>query len=439
MYVTLTGPELDQVALPSPTTPGGGARRARVGSTVLLLGTVSLLTDVSSEAVAAILPLYLTAVLGLGPLAYGVVDGLYQGVSTIVRVAGGAAADRTGRPKWVAFAGYALSALSRAALLPVQGLAVISAVVTLDRLGKGLRTAPRDALICASSAQLSWGRAFGVHRAMDTTGALAGPLIAFGVLLAVPGGYRTVFVVSLSFALAGLAVLGLLVPDLRPKGLAAPEARRPADPAVGAGRTTRRPAWAALRDRRLRRLLLAAGLLGVLTIGDGFLYLALQRRDDLASQYFPLLFVGTSLVYLVLAVPLGRLADRVGRARVFVLGHLALLGAYAAASGPFSGPVPTLFCLALLGTFYAATDGVLAALAGRLVPSSVRGTGIAAAQTVVAGARLLASVLFGLAWTLSDRDTAVLLLIGGLVLALPVALRLVRGLDVVSEPLPVPA
>jgi len=405
---------------------------------VLLLGTVSLLTDVSSEAVAAILPLYLTAVLGLGPLAYGIVDGLYQGVSTIVRVAGGAVSDRTGRPKWVAFAGYALSALSRVALLPMQGLAVISAVVTVDRLGKGLRTAPRDALICASSPQPSWGRAFGVHRAMDTTGAMAGPLIAFAVLLAVPGGYRTVFVVSFAFALAGLAVLGLLVPDVRPEGPAVPHAPRTAEPAAGTGRR-RRPAWAALRDRRLRRLLLAAGLLGVLTIGDGFLYLALQRRDDFASQYFPLLFVGTSLVYLALAVPLGRLADRVGRSRVFVLGHLALLGAYAAASGPFSGPVPTLFCLALLGTFYAATDGVLAALSGRLVPPSVRGTGIAAAQTVVAGARLLASVLFGLAWTLTDRDTAVVLLIGGLVVALPVAMRLVRGLDVASEPLPVPA
>lgn len=433
MYLTFRASSLEQPGpadLAVQVPPGPEAARARVGSTVVLLGSVSLLTDLSSEAVTAILPLYLTAVLGLGPLAYGIVDGLYQGVSTVVRVAGGIVSDRSGRPKWVAFAGYALSALSRLALLPVQSLTVVSAVLTVDRLGKGLRTAPRDALLCAASPPSTWGRAFGVHRAMDTVGATAGPLLAFAVLLAVPGGYRAVFVVSFAFALAGLAVLGLLVPDLRTDGTARSGAAAAAAKTERAERA-RRPVRTALADPRLRRLLLAAGLLSVVTIGDGFLYLSLLRRDDFAARYFPLLFVGTSLVYLALAVPLGRRADRVGGARVFVLGHLALLGAYVAASGPFHGPATTLLCLGLLGAFYAATDGVLAALAGGLVPASVRGSGIAAAQTVVAGGRLLASLLFGLVWTLTDRDTALALLTAGLVVALLGALRLVRGLDLV--------
>ena len=209
---------------PRPDAPGPGAPRAasgstrrRVGSTVILLGLVSLLTDVSSEAVSAVLPLYLTAVLGLSPLAYGFIDGLYQGVSALVRILGGWLADRADRPKWVAFLGYGLSAVTKVALIAAQGLGAVTAVITVDRLGKGLRTAPRDALIAASTPAASLGRAFGVHRALDTAGAAIGPLLAFGILWFVPGDYRAVFIASLAAAVMGLAVLLLLVPDLRPR------------------------------------------------------------------------------------------------------------------------------------------------------------------------------------------------------------------------------
>ncbi len=163
---------------PRPGEPGAGGsgRGGRVARTVVLLGFVSLLTDVSSEATASVLPLYLTTVLGLSPLAYGLVDGLYQGASVVVRLAGGWLSDRTDRPKWIAVVGYGLSAVARLALLPVAALGGILAVVTADRLGKGLRTAPRDALIAASTEPHMLGRAFGVHRALDTTGAVLGPL-----------------------------------------------------------------------------------------------------------------------------------------------------------------------------------------------------------------------------------------------------------------------
>src|SRR5262245_17854508 len=143
MYISVReSPAGEQVS------PAGRIRR-RVATTVVLLGVVSLLTDVSSEMVNAVLPLYLTAELGIGLLAYGFVDGVYQGVSAAVRILGGYAGDR-GRPKWVAFAGYGISAISRIAMLPAHGLAAVTGVVTADRLGKGLRTAPRDALIADS-------------------------------------------------------------------------------------------------------------------------------------------------------------------------------------------------------------------------------------------------------------------------------------------------
>src|SRR5699024_10597517 len=125
--------------------------------------------------------------------------------------------------------------------------------------------------------------------------------------------------------------------------------------------------WRTLRERRFGRVAVVSALLGVLTISDGFLYLSLQDRDDFAGKWFPLLFVGTNVAYLSLAVPFGRLSDRWGRTKVLVGGHLLLVGAYLCAAGP-GGLGFTLACLALLGAFYACTDGVLAALASAIVP-----------------------------------------------------------------------
>ncbi|MEU3454311.1 MFS transporter [Micromonospora sp. NPDC006766] len=406
------------VSLRDRPTSETGPRTGRVATTVVLLGVVSLLTDVSSEMVASVLPLYLTAQLGLGYLAYGFIDGLYQGVSALVRIGGGYAGDRGGRPKWVAAIGYAVSALSRLALLPAHGIAAITAVITADRLGKGLRTAPRDALIADSSEPATLGRSFGVHRALDTLGAAIGPLVAFGLLAAVPGGYDSVFVVSSAFAICGVALLVLFVPDLRR--------------ATGAARIGLRRAIGQLTGPRLRRPLVAAALLGVLTVGDGFLYLSLQRRDNLAAEMFPLLYVGTNLAYLCLAVPLGRLADRIGRAPVLLGGHVVLAAAYLMAAGPVTGTLATLVVLALLGAFYAATDGVLPALISVLIASETRGTGIAAAQTVVALARFVSSLAFGSLWIVVGRGQALLVVAGLLTAAVPVAAWLLRTREMVE-------
>jgi MFS family permease len=402
--------------------PRGAVPERRTGSTVVLLGLVSLFTDVSSESVSAVLPLYLTVVVGLSPLAFGFVDGLYQGVSALVRILGGWLSDRSDRPKWVAFAGYGLSAASKVLLLSTQGLGAVTAVVTVDRLGKGLRTAPRDAIIAAATPPAALGRAFGTHRALDTTGATIGPLLAFAILWFVPGDYSAVFIVSLAAALFGLVLLGLLVPDLRPRG----HAQRAADPQLPPPAP---PSWRMLRAAGLGRVVVAAALLGVLTISDGFLYLSLQNRDDFAAAWFPLLFVGTNIAYLTLAVPLGRLADRLGRARVLVAGHLLLVGAYLCAALPRGGVPLTITCLVLLGSFYAATDGVLAALVSTVVPAAVRASGIATAQTVVAAARFASSLLFGLLWTGLGRATATYALAAALVAAMAIVWPLLRHVE----------
>ncbi|MFJ3755699.1 MFS transporter [Streptomyces sp. NPDC090080] len=375
-----------------------GRYRTAVAPTVLALGTVSLITDVSSEMVTAVLPLYLVAGLGLSPLGFGLLDGVYNGFSAVVRLAGGHLADRGGgRHKWVAGAGYALSALCKPLLLVAHTLTPIGLVLAADRTGKGLRTAPRDALISLSSTPETRGRAFGVHRAMDTAGALLGPLAAFLILRATVDGYDAVFTVSFCVAVTGVLVLVLFVPGGR--GEAAAPAARP----------TVRAALALLAHRDLRRLAVCALLLGLATVSDSFVYLLLQRRLGVPDRWFALLPLGTAAAFLLLAVPLGRLADRWGRWRVFLAGHGALLLAYALLLTSWHGPALPYAVLALHGTFYAATDGVLMAAASDSVPEALRSSGLALVQTGQAGARFACSLAFGVAWTLWGDRTALLL------------------------------
>jgi len=401
--------------------PRRGAAGQRVSSVVISLGLVSLLTDISSESVAAILPLYLTGVLGLSTIAYGFIDGIYQGISAIVRIGGGWVADRTDRPKWVAFTGYGISALARVWLIMASGFASVVGVVTVDRLGKGIRTAPRDAMITAASDPAILGRSFGVHRMLDTIGAAIGPLLAFVILLLIPTGYSTIFVLSAACAVLGVLMLGVLVPG---------RVRRPgAEPVQAAPRPPFR--WRNLAEPRLRRVLVVAGVFGLCTVGDGFLYLVLQANTDFAAAWFPLLYVGTNVVFLALAVPLGRLADRFGRSRVFVLGHIALLAAYLCALAPINGVPQTLVCLLLLGAFYAATDGVLAALAAGVAPEGGTASGLAAAQTVVALARFVASTVFGVLWFAWGAGVALIVFAILLGVAIPMAMVALRPLTAI--------
>ncbi|WP_106816280.1 MFS transporter [Microbacterium timonense] len=393
-----------------------------VSSTVITLGIVSLLTDISSESVAAILPLYITGVLGLSTIAFGFLDGLYQGVSALVRIGGGYVSDRFDQPKWVAFIGYALAAVARVGLLFASGFAAITAVITADRIGKGIRTAPRDALITASSDPENLGKSFGVHRTLDNIGAALGPLIAFFILLLIPDGFHTVFVASLAFALIGVLILGLVVPNVRTRAHRTAEAHRGGELASARQKFD----WAAVTRGPMRRVLAAAGILGILTIGDGFIYLVLQSRSDFAAQWFPLLYVGTNLAFLAFAIPLGRLSDRVGRARVFVFGHVALVAAYLVAVMPITDIAATILCLVLLGAFYASTDGVLAALASQLTRPETRGTGIAAAQTVVALTRFVAATGFGFLWYAIGPDASMVVVAVLLAIAIPLVALLLR-------------
>jgi MFS family permease len=364
--------------------------------------------------VAAILPLYLVTTLGFSPLQYGVIEGLYQGASALVRLGAGFLGDRMGRHKLIASIGYGLSAVCKLLLVIAGGAwGAISAIVLLDRTGKGIRTAPRDAMISLTAPRSQLGLAFGVHRTMDTAGAMIGPVVAFALLAVAPDGFSSLFLVSFFVAVLGLLVIVLLV-------------REPRKEVELLEKPDLRAAAGLLRGREFRSLTIAAGALGFATVSDGFLYLTLHERIDFDNALFPLLATGTAVLFMLLAAPLGRVADRCGRGRVLIGGYIALLAVYCVLMVPGIGATGLVLAVALLGVYYAATDGVLMALGSMWVPEQLRGSGLAFLGTATSVARLVAAIAFGALWTIAGIEAAMVVFGAALVLAMVLAARALR-------------
>jgi MFS family permease len=394
--------------------------RPAIGRTVWLLGLVSCFTDISSEMVSSILPAYLFVHLQLSPVQFGFVDGLYQGVTAIARLAGGIVADRWRGYKAVAACGYGLSAVCKLGLLSAgSAWSVFAAVLSIDRMGKGIRTAPRDALISLSTREQDLASAFGVHRAMDTVGVFVGPLLAFWILASMPGRFDAVFVISFAAALIGLAVLVLLVDDRR--GRAAEGERRVAIDLRGL-----------LRHRRFVSVAAVAMLTSLVVVSDAFLYLLLQWRRGGGAEAIPLLYAGTALAYLVLAAPMGRLADRMGRARVFLMGQLFMIAVYALVAWLRIEFWTLALCLLLHGAYYAATDGVIAALVSSVTRADVRASSLAALTTGTSLARFIGSVLVGVIWSWRGPGMVVILALAATVAVLMLSVFSLRKVGDIS-------
>jgi MFS family permease len=399
------------------STHAPAASRAHpVSRTVWVLGLTSLLTDVSSEMVASVLPAYLVLYLGLSPLAFGFIDGLYQGLAALLRVAAGTFADSRRKHKEVAVAGYAASAACRLLILAAgSAWSTIAGVVALDRLGKGIRTAPRDALIAQSTPRESLATAFGVHRSMDAAGAMLGPVVAFALLMAVPYRFDLLFTASFGFAVLGVGAIVLLLPP----ALRRPEADQP--------RTSLRTLLHTLAEPQFRALVIAGSALGLATISDSFIFLMLQRRLGMAATAFPLFYVGTSLFTALFAWMLGRAADRIGRKPIMLAGYGLLGSLYGLLLAfPSSGITFGVLTLALLGAYYAATDGVLTALAAAILPSRHHGSGLAVLASATNIARLLASVAFGWMWTMYGTQPAVAISLVALMVSILATVWLMR-------------
>jgi predicted MFS family arabinose efflux permease len=247
---------------------------------------------------------------------------------------------------------------------------------------------------------------------MDAAGAMLGPVLAFLLLALVPSGFDVLFVASFGIAIIGVAAIVLLVPS------------RVADEEEGrAGQAiSLRSAGALLRDRRFRALVVSGLILGLATISDSFIFLMLQRRLELGATAFPLLYVGTSLFTSMFAVPCGRLADAVGRRRVLLGGYAVLAAVYALLLGfPAGNLLAAGVTIAFLGAYYAATEGVLTAMAAAVLPPSHSGSGLAVLATATNVARLVASIAFGWLWTVAGIEPATAVSLAALLAAIVAA------------------
>lgn len=378
---------------------------AKVSPVVWKLGWTSFLTDISSEMVNSALPVYLVLHLHLSPLQYGAIDGVYNGFAVaLVSLAAGLMADRSKLHKEVALTGYGLSAICRLAMLAAGGVwGWLIAITGLERIGKGIRTAPRDALISLNTPPNLMARAFAVHRALDAGGALLGPLIAFFLLAQLPGAFDVLWVTSFLFAILGVAALWLYVP--KPDKSLFPQL------SSEERRISRRSLSVLFSSPHFAALVGCGLFLALGTANDGFIYLILLKKGDTNSGYLPLFYVATAASYALFSIPAGICADRFGRASIFLSGYAVLGTLYLLLFFiPAVGLPAQAFFLLLLGLYYAGTEGVLMAMASAAIPPEMRASGLAILATAIALGKAGSSLLFGWIWDAYGAPSAIVTL-----------------------------
>ena len=356
--------------------------RPRLTRTIWALGAVSLLTDLASDMIFPLLPAFLVGVLGASATGLGVIEGVAEGTSAFLKLVAGRIADRTGRLKGLTVLGYTVSGVAK----PLVALATapwhVLAVRFGDRVGKGIRSAPRDALLAHAAPPERRGRAFGLHRAMDTLGAMLGPLAAFGVLALAPGDYRLLFALAAVPAALSVLVLVVFVRD-RP----APEAAATPAPTLHGLDGLGAPFW---------KLLAVVAVFALGNSSDAFALLRAQQVGVPVAG-LPLLWFGFNAVYAVISYAGGGWSDRVGRRRVLVAGLLVYAAAYAGFAA--AGAVwHALAAFGLYGVYYGLTEGVLRAAVSDVVPAERRGTAYGVYYAVVGLLTLAASVGAGAVW-----------------------------------------
>ena len=332
--------------------------RTKGGKNVLILGLVSMFTDISSEMVVAIIPLFLTNAVGFGIFSFAIFEGVFQTAGAFFRLWGGQIADRTSNAKKTATLGYAISTVTRLGLFLSTFLGQLFAIPFLiaDRIGKGIRVAPRDSLISRSVPSAKLATAFGIHRSLDTLGALLGPLAAWFLLDLTLNSFDSVFFVSLMTGGVGVAIIFWLAKnpeDLEETEIAPVELEepKPAENKISGVPNLIK----VLAHNNAYYLVGAAGILSLFTIGESLLYLYLFREGNLDATLFPLLYAGTAIVHLLLAVPLGKLGDTFGKIKVFMMGQALLIPAYLLiANVEISGSI-ILLTLGIFGVYFAST------------------------------------------------------------------------------------
>jgi MFS family permease len=363
----------------------GEAKLRRLPPAVWALGFVSLFMDISSEMIHGLLPVFLVGTLGVSAAALGLIEGIAESTAAISKIFSGVWSDRIGRRKPLAILGYGLAALTKPLFPLANSVVTVFAARFIDRIGKGIRGAPRDALVADLTAPEQRGAAFGLRQALDTIGALLGPLIAVGLMLWWSENVRGVFWLATvpAFVAVGILIFAVHEPsESRPK-----PARR--NPFAGFQWSSfPRPFW---------RLVLIVILFTFTRFSEAFLILRAQTIG-LPTAYAPLALVAMNLSYVLSAYPAGVLSDRMPRHRLLALGCVVMV----VADGFLAfgrGPLPIFIGIAAWGLHMGLTEGVLNALTADHAPAELRGTAFGVVNLVRGVMLFVASVLAGLLWS----------------------------------------
>lgn len=355
----------------------------RIPGPIWILGFVSMLMDISSEIVHSLLPMFLVAGLGASMTTVGLIEGIAEATALIVKIFSGSLSDYLGNRKWLAVAGYALGAASKPFFAIAASAEVVLAARFADRIGKGLRGAPRDALVADITPPQYRGAAFGLRQALDTVGAFTGPLLAAGLMLLWANDYRRIFWIALVPGVLAVLLLALGV-------------REPAKTAPSKGVNP-------LSRASLRRLagtywwVVATGAVFMLArFSEAFLVLR-AMQGGMRPALVPLVMVAMNAVYMLSAYPFGKLADSVDHRRLLVagLGFLVLADLVLAHSGRWPA---VLLGVALWGLHMGMTQGLLAVMVAQAAPPDLKGTAFGMFNLVSGIAMLAASVVAGVLW-----------------------------------------
>lgn len=397
------------------------APRLKLSRPVWLIGWVSFFTDTASEMVYPLLPLFLTRVLGAGAMSLGVIEGLAEAANSVLKVVSGRVADRTGRPKRLMLLGYGISSAVRPLIAITSSWGFVLAIRFTDRLGKGIRGAPRDAMLADFAPEGQRGRVFGFHRAMDHSGAVLGPLLASLFLYFYPGEYRTLFALTI---IPGLIVIAFIMAIPEPKrpsaSVPAPSAKVPAPsaqlpapsasvPSAPSAVVPSAPSASGPAALSLSPLVAPLSVIFLFALGNASDAFLLLRLSDIGINDFwiPLLWSALHVVKVGSSMVGGEASDRFGRRNTIAFGWLFYAIVYAAFAFIDDGAWLITVFLAY-GIYFGFTEGVEKAWIADLAPLSLRGTAFGYYNAVIGVGALLSSLIFGLIWTRISPEAAFL-------------------------------
>ncbi len=360
-----------------------GPARTRMPAAIWALGLVSLLMDISSELIHSLLPVFLVTALGASAFSVGLMEGMAEATALIVKIFSGALSDLWARRKPLALLGYGLGALSKPvfALAPTFGW-VLAARLT-DRIGKGIRGAPRDALVADIAPAAMRGAAFGLRQALDTVGAFLGPLLAMALMLLWANDFRAVFRVAIIPGFLAVALLWFGV-------------REPGQRTAGAVNNPLRMANLRRLSRRYWWVVVIGAVFALARFSEAFLVLR-ASQSGLPLSLTPLVLIGMNVVYALCAYPFGKLSDRTSHAKLLVWGLVALMAADLLLAQS-SGPVGIWAGIGLWGLHLGMTQGLLATMVADSAPPDLRGTAFGCFNLASGIALLLASAVAGSLW-----------------------------------------